>query len=1107
MVIVFKSSSLTSRLVLSLLFSFTLLFVLSPRQVAAQSAKLKSLETQFDKLLDEAKYLAAQRVAKSALALREKEFGPNHPSTATASNRLGRIYLERGRYREAEPLFRRAVDIMTRNYGKESIRAAVMRTNLATLHQTVGQYEKAERQYKLSLDVLDKNPGPDHFLTAKVRRNLADLYATLARFGEAEPLYRQVLKVQEKSRGPVSIAVATTLNNFADFFVEQGSYQIAEQHYRRALDIFKKKRGSNHPDLSSVLFNLASLKRTQGLFGEAELLLRRSMRIEDLNFPAIHQKRAASHNNLAGLYKDMGRYELAEKHYRKALEMAEKTLGPAHVRTSKVVGNLALFYKSQGRYDEADRLYKRSEQALLKTYGPNHPYVAISYSNRAGLYDKQHKFEQAEVLLKKAVAINKKFFKHDHPTIATDLVNLGWHYRQRKQYDKALKLYLDALAIDKKINGNDHPLTAVSLSNLAVLMRLMGRLDEAEAYARQSLEIKQNKLGANHPGTARIRTHLARIYFAKKQWNKSLAQLRQVTAIYIRRALSRARGNAIREARGELLRHTGAFRGHVTTSWRVREQKPRLGDQLREETFRMNQWAGQSAASAALAQMALRFGTGSNPLAQLVRKKQDLSRQWRNLDRRLIREISKSKDRRNEELENSFRHQLVMLNKQLQQIDKKFSTEFPTYTNLASPRPLSIRQTQKLLHEGEALVSFMFTKKEGYAWLILKNRAKWVRLNINQMLLQKLIKTLRRGLNPDGDDTRGFKLDKPQGFLPQSDGLPFDMAVSYDLYQKLFGDLTQELEGIRHLIFVPSGALGSLPPSVLVTRKPARALENFEGYRKGAWLIRKYAISVLPSVSSLRALRIFAAQNRLPQAPFIGFGDPVLQGPNGDTVKGGTRGVSPVYRGKLADVRVVRSLQPLPDTANELRAIAKSLNAAPDALYMGKAANETVVKKLPLDDYRIIAFATHGLVTGDLQGLAEPALVLTPPDQATETDDGLLGASEVARMKLNADWVLLSACNTASGETPGGEGLSGLARAFFYAGTRALLVSHWPVYSDAAVQLTTGIFKAQRHNPTIGRAEALRRSILALINNPNSPDNAHPTRWAPFVIVGEGAQR
>lgn len=142
-------------------------------------------------------------------------------------------------------------------------------------------------------------------------------------------------------------------------------------------------------------------------------------------------------------------------------------------------------------------------------------------------------------------------------------------------------------------------------------------------------------------------------------------------------------------------------------------------------------------------------------------------------------------------------------------------------------------------------------------------------------------------------------------------------------------------------------------------------------------------------------------------------------------------------------------------------------------------------------------------MAGELKGLAEPALVLTPPAQASEADDGLLTASEISLLKMNADWVVLSACNTAASDgTPGAEGLSGLAKAFFYAGARSLLASHWAVDSDATVALTTRMF-AEASQGT-AKAEALRRSMLALMSRNDQPSFAHPAFWAPFVVVGEG---
>ncbi len=165
------------------------------------------------------------------------------------------------------------------------------------------------------------------------------------------------------------------------------------------------------------------------------------------------------------------------------------------------------------------------------------------------------------------------------------------------------------------------------------------------------------------------------------------------------------------------------------------------------------------------------------------------------------------------------------------------------------------------------------------------------------------------------------------------------------------------------------------------------------------------------------------------------------------------------------------------------------------------------MKALDLSGTEVIAFATHGLVSGKRSGFNEPGLVLTPPREGTELDDGILTASEVAQLELYPGLVVLSACNTATEDGgPGAEGLSGLARAFFYAGSRTLLVSHWSINTEAAERLTTELFREVANDNEIGFSEALRRSMKTLANG-DDLRFAHPAHWAPFVVVGEGVVR
>jgi CHAT domain-containing protein len=356
--------------------------------------------------------------------------------------------------------------------------------------------------------------------------------------------------------------------------------------------------------------------------------------------------------------------------------------------------------------------------------------------------------------------------------------------------------------------------------------------------------------------------------------------------------------------------------------------------------------------------------------------------------------------------------------------------------------------------------------------------------------------------------------------------LPFDLDRAHQLYSALFGQL-EPLIRDKDLLVVPSDLLSTLPLHVLVTERPGSVVPA--KFDDAAWLVRKHAITVLPTVASLQSLRKFAKPSRATK-PFIGFGNPLLLGPDGNdrsahqhpgcasqsiAARLASRRIraspSSLFRSGLADVAEVRAQPPLPETADELCTVARASGAAEDAVYLGARATEATIKRLSstgvLAEARIVHFATHGLLaseSGMLAANAEPALILTPPELPTERDDGLLTASEVAQLKLDADWVVLSACNTASAaeDGEGAEALSGLARAFFYAGARAMLVSHWAVNSEATVKLVSKSFD-RLADPQRGRAEALRRSMLALVAE--GGNNSHPANWAPFVVVGEGS--
>jgi CHAT domain-containing protein len=446
---------------------------------------------------------------------------------------------------------------------------------------------------------------------------------------------------------------------------------------------------------------------------------------------------------------------------------------------------------------------------------------------------------------------------------------------------------------------------------------------------------------------------------------------------------------------------------------------------------------------------------------------------------------------------------------------EEIRTRFPHYIDFVAPQPPAIASVQKHLRVGEALISIYTSQDSSYVWTVPKEgEAQFARVELGEQELKEITARFRKALDP------GPKLF---GDIPD-----FDLKQAYKLYSILLKPVEEGWKDTTDLIVVAQGPLGQLPFGILLTEPVTPGLEQrelFGKYRTVPWLIRKVSITRQPSVSSFVTLRSIPEGDPNRKA-FVGFGDPVFnetqlaqteQKQEGqEQLK--VRGIRLSDLGSLDNAKITSihlgMLNRLPDTAEEIKGIANALNADPSQdIFLGKRACERSVKTMDLSNRKVIAFASHALVPGDLDGLDQPAIAFSSPLITGNNEDGLLTMEEVLRLKLNADWVVLSACNTGAAEGAGAEAISGLGRAFFYAGTRAILVSMWPVETTSARKLTTGLFQYQKENKTLSRVRALQKSILALIDSPGLIDDAsgkvvasyaHPLFWAPFILVGDG---
>lgn len=543
-------------------------------------------------------------------------------------------------------------------------------------------------------------------------------------------------------------------------------------------------------------------------------------------------------------------------------------------------------------------------------------------------------------------------------------------------------------------------------------------------------------------------------------------------------------------------------------------------ESLRAEAFEAAQWAIASDAADALAKVSARFAEGDDALGQLAEERETLLTRRDALELELERlyavQGDEGRDRRA-----AARAQYEQVRSRLTAVDADIESRFPAYAELTSPRALTVAETQALLKPDEGLLLVLVNPEATYVWGLSRDRVEWARAeDLGDAAMTASVAKLRESLTTAAQN----RSDLDPSIFAGRPVAAFDRAEAHRLYAGLVKPVEGVFEGKTTLITVVTGALTTLPLAVLSTEAPTGA-DTPDALATTPWLIDRYALATLPSVSSLKALRCHlvsdpalrspgcppsapASATRLAARPqtrgftLAAFGAPILAGAPDYASRGAPAADSILGEGRLADVSRLKALPYLPGSKTELEALKTRYPRA--LIRIGPEATETAVRRADaaaLSDARFVVFSTHGLMAGSTA--AEPGLVMTPPDHATEADDGYLNASEAAQLRLNAEFVVLSACNTAASDgRPGGEGLSGLARAFFYAGARSVLVSHWEVSDAATTELITSSFAAlDAPGADVGdRARALQTGMRAVRANRAW---THPAFWAPFTLVGE----
>jgi CHAT domain-containing protein len=776
-------------------------------------------------------------------------------------------------------------------------------------------------------------------------------------------------------------------------------------------------------------------------------------------------------------------------------------------------------------YQHEARLYRTSEltwQRVLATqerlFGMDNPALAITLLNMSHPIRNQRRLDDALAYTKRAEPLVRKSL---NPVLTSQLyIHLAYDAQWRGNHSEAIAFNNDAIAALPDAWPGSSGWLAEAYFSLSVSQYRLKDYKAAENSVRNSLSRYIKAQGPDSGWTNRVRMQLARILTAQNNFNEAESNLKYVlpsaermfgktiwwaNAKIVEAGLALATGNPNRALEAYRAFSSVASREHFACyfgpcfSPYVDLLITRAGDDsdkaqsLLREAFTVVQLFESPVVSTAIQQLTARISAGDPEIAAITREQQDLVEQQTSLRAQLMEESRKSAKNRSLKKEQLIESKISKLQMLIDEQEPRLQDRFPKYAQLVSRKPVDAKLIDKILQPEEALLYISHVGDKGYTFLVHQERLKIHTFNLSQRELRQKVTALRSGLTMD------------TGPMPT-----FDSKLSHALYRELIGNLLDSPGPIRRLIIIPAGPLLSLPPDVLISGEPGA-----DG--KTPWLARRFSILVAPDVRAFVNLR---GMGKPPATStgFLGIGNPRFdfgqtgQAPSRPAGKTGTpdRGILLTSKNKeyygascsdTLDVRAqVARLAPLPESADEVRAMSLSLGHGKSVVLLEEKATKSGLLGADLESIGIIAFATHGLLPDDLFCENEPALALTPAPSGGLQDDGLLRASEIATMHLNAALVILSACNTAGADGRlGGESLSGLVRAFFYAGARNVLATHWSIASQPTVDLMKTM--ASYREQGMSWPEALMVSKMRMMDNAAT---SHPFFWGAFSLVGGG---
>ena len=960
--------------------------------------------------------------------------------------------------------------------------------HMGAVYYFLDQRQKALDAFQQELQL--RRALGDTLNEAEALNNMGVVYSSLGQEQKSLDSYLQALPLRRAAGDRPGIA--NTLGNIGMSYLTAGELVRALDYFNQSLALSREL--NERPGIANTLNNIggvymswADYRKALEYFGQA-LEMRRAL--------GQHRQEAMALNNIARVYDLLGDFQKSLDYNRHALELRQTLGNPSEQAAS--INNIGIVYDSLGEKQKALEYYKQALDLFRASGDRNGEASTLNnigafHTNTLG--EPQTGLEYHQKALEIRRALGQRIQE------ASELDNIGFIYNKMKDPRKALDYHRQALEIRRTVG--DRLGEGLSLNNMGAAYFSLRELDKSFDYFNQALSLE--RATESRGGQAITLYGLAQL--ERDRGNLADAQSRMEESLNI---IESMRGKvASQDLRATFLaQKQDYYEFYTDLLMRLHQREPAKGHDI--AALQSSERDHARSLLELLAEAKVDIEQGIAP--ELKQRERVINSRLAWIQKRLIAAYSQEKPDQGK---------IAPLEEELKNVDaerEKLSMEIrqkhPRYADLQYPPPPELKTIQSLLDAQTLLLEYALGNDNSFLFAVTSNDFVVARLSSGKSIADQ-VEALRTLLTE----------------RPQRSNFGKQVEHSRKLYQELIEPAGKLLSGKRKLIIVPSGILHYLPFEVLLSSGEERTLATSSPSR-WPYLVRDYSISYVPSAGVLASLRNRAEAIPVRRKTFLAFADPVYVN---DTVMEANL-VGSSLRGAFGNERSWK-LEPLAETRREVEQIAHLYPKDKVSLLMGEQASEENAKTAGrLNDYRYVHFATHGLLnearppySGLILSLTDSARTQTPASQPLalrgptangvsrnttsneeakdgtsslnarpQSEDGLLQVYEVFNLKLNADLVVLSACETGLGKEVKGEGLIGLTNAFFYAGTPSVMVSLWKVQDRSTADLMVNFYRQLERAP--GKTEALRQAKLKLIQ-----DNryAHPYYWAPFVLVGD----